>query len=135
MGLRIHEDKTKYMKMSSTQARRYFQNLIIGDFNFEGVNIVTYLGSVVNNENRMWADIHSTIMTANRAYAVYIKLLRSRLLSRNTELKTHKTLIRPILSYGSETWTLTTEEVNKLRISERKIIRDIYGPILEGDAR
>jgi hypothetical protein len=40
------------MKMSSTQARRYCLNLIIGDFNVEGVDSFTYLGSVVNNENK-----------------------------------------------------------------------------------
>jgi hypothetical protein len=43
MGLRINEEKTKYMKMSSTQAGRFLQNLIIGDFNFEGVDSFTYL--------------------------------------------------------------------------------------------
>jgi hypothetical protein len=81
MGLTINEDKTEYMKMSSTQVKRYCQNLIIGDFNFEGVDSFIYLGSVVNNGNKMWADIHSKIMTANHAYSVYIKLLQSKLLS------------------------------------------------------
>jgi sorting nexin-29 len=38
MELRINEEKNKYIRMSSTQAR-YLQNLIIGDFNFEGVDI------------------------------------------------------------------------------------------------
>jgi hypothetical protein len=46
----------------------------------------------------------------------------------------HKTLIRPILSYGSETWMLTIEEMNTLIISERKITRKIYEPIKEGDS-
>jgi hypothetical protein len=79
----------------------------------------------------MWTDIHSKIMTANRAYSAYIKLLWSKLLSQNTKFKIKKTLIRHIFSYRSETWTLTTEETNALRISERKIIRKIYGPIKE----
>jgi len=34
--------------------------------------------------------------------------------------------------YGSETWTLTNSDDNLLRISERKILRKIYGPIQEG---
>jgi hypothetical protein len=121
------------MKMSSTQARRYCQNPIIGDFNFEGVDSFTYLGSAVNNENKIWADIHSKIIRASCAYLAYIKLLQSKLLSRNTKLKIYKTIIRPTLSYGSETWKLTTEEMNALRISERKIIRKIYGYI-KGDS-
>jgi hypothetical protein len=61
MGLRINEEKTKYMKISSIQARRYLQNLIIGDFNFEGVDNFTYLGSIIDNGNKMWKDIHSKI--------------------------------------------------------------------------
>jgi hypothetical protein len=76
MGLRINEEKTKYMKMSSTQA-----NLIIGDFNFEGVESFTYLASVIDNGNKMWKDIHSKIMKANCAYSAHINLFRSKLLS------------------------------------------------------
>jgi hypothetical protein len=43
MGLRINEEKTKFFKMSSTQARRYLQNLIIGDTDFEGVESLDQL--------------------------------------------------------------------------------------------
>jgi hypothetical protein len=54
MGLRTNYKETKDIKTSSTQARRYFQNLAIGDFKFESGNSFTYLGSDVNNENKMW---------------------------------------------------------------------------------
>jgi hypothetical protein len=80
----------------------------------------------------MWTDIHSKIITANGAYAAHIKLFRSKLLSCNTKLHTYKTLIQPILSYGSEAWTQTAKEMNGLRRFERKIVRKIYGPIKEG---
>ena len=36
-----------------------------------------------------------------------------------------------ILTYGSETWTMTVGKANTLRIFERKIMRKIYGPIQE----
>jgi hypothetical protein len=93
------------------------------------------LGSVIDNGNKMWKDIHSKIMTANRAHSAHIKLFRSKLLSRNTKLKIYKTLIRPILSYGLEAWTMTSEEMNALRIFERKTVRKIYGPINELESR
>ncbi|CAG9827717.1 unnamed protein product [Diabrotica balteata] len=40
----------------------------------------------------------------------------------------YKTIIRPAVTYGSETWTLRKKEINKLLVWERKILRIIYGP-------
>jgi hypothetical protein len=45
----------------------------------------------------------------------------------------YKTLIRPILALGSESWTLTRKDENTLRIFERRILRKIYGPIKENN--
>jgi hypothetical protein len=35
------------------------------------------------------------------------------------------------MTYCWETWTLTLTDENALRIFERKILRNIYGPVLE----
>jgi hypothetical protein len=43
------------------------------------------------------------------------------------------TLIRPILTYGAETWAATETELQKLLIFERKILRTIYGPVKDRD--
>jgi len=64
-----------------------------------------------------------------------ISLFRNRFLSRATKILLHiyvyKTLIRPIVAYGAETWTMTKKEEQALLISERKIFRRIYGPKYE----
>jgi hypothetical protein len=44
-------------------------------------------------------------------------------------MKIHKILIRPAVTYNSETWVLKDDDENDLRRFERKIIRKIYGPI------
>jgi hypothetical protein len=36
-------------------------------------------------------------------------------------------LVRPILTYGSESWPLTRKDENMLRFFERKLLRRIYG--------
>ena len=44
-------------------------------------------------------------------------------------MKIHKTTIRPVVTYSSETWTLTAKDENKLRIFERQILRKTFGPV------
>jgi hypothetical protein len=39
--------------------------------------------------------------------------------------------LKPVLIYGSESWTLTKGDEEKLRIFERKVLRRIYGPTRE----
>jgi len=74
----------------------------------------------------MWADIHSKIMTANRAYVTHTKFFGSGALSRNTKLKLRKIFIRPLRTYGSEAWKKPTDETNAIRIFERKMIMKTY---------
>jgi hypothetical protein len=38
-------------------------------------------------------------------------------------------MIRPVVTYPSETWTLTAKDENKLRIFKRQILRKIFGPV------
>ena len=44
----------------------------------------------------------------------------------------YRTLIKPILCYGSVTWTLTQTAEQMLNTFERKILRRINGPTQEG---
>jgi hypothetical protein len=40
-------------------------------------------------------------------------------------------MIKPVVLYGSESWTLTKADEEKLRTFERRILRRIYGPTCE----
>jgi hypothetical protein len=46
-----------------------------------------------------------------------------------TKVKIYRTLVRPVVAYGSETWTLKAGDENALRCFERKILRRIFGPV------
>ena len=50
----------------------------------------------------------------------------------NTQnLKLYRTVIRPIVTYASETWVLKETIIQKLLVYERKILRRIFGPTKE----
>jgi hypothetical protein len=46
-------------------------------------------------------------------------------------MKLYRTLVRPVVTYAAETWTLNISDENALRIFERKVIRKIYSPVCQ----
>ena len=43
------------------------------------------------------------------------------------------TVLKPTITCGSESWTLTMEEERALAMFERKILQKIYGPVKENE--
>ena len=66
---------------------------------------------------------------ANKIYYGLKKQLQSHFLRRKTKCKLYKSLIRPVLTYGSESWTFNKGNIEKLMTFEKKILRKIYGAV------
>jgi hypothetical protein len=86
---------------------------------------------LIRANNNLTQEINHRLLLANKCYYELKKQLESHYLSLQTKCKLYKTHLRPIILYGSESWTLTKTEENKLKIFERKILRNTYGPISE----
>jgi hypothetical protein len=130
VGLKINEQKTKYMiaARNDRMIRDVGQSVAIGDKHFEVVKEFVYLESLMTTTNDVSLEIQRRIQTANRCFFGLRKHLQSSHLSHQTKFTIHKTLIRPVLLYGSETWVLTKREENQLLVFERKVLRTICGP-------
>ena len=109
------------------------QNWKVRDKVFERVSSFKYLGNVIKEEGRISECVKDRIQTGNRAYAANHYVLKSKIIKRSVKMQIYKTLIRPVVTYGSEPWTLTKSDKNLLRIFEREILWRIYGPVQEGD--
>jgi len=57
-----------------------------------------------------------------------VESLSSRLLTKNLRIKIYRTIILPVVLYGSETWSLTLWEEWKLRVFENMVLWRIFGP-------
>jgi hypothetical protein len=92
---------------NDTTIRDVGQSVAIGDKHFEVVEEFVYLGSLMTPTNDVSLKIQQRIQTAKRCFFGLRKHLQSSHLSSQTKFTIHKTLIRPVLLYGSETWVLT----------------------------
>jgi hypothetical protein len=52
---------------------------------------------------------------------------------KNLRIKTYETVISPVVLYECETWSLTLREERRLRVSENRVLRRIFGPKREED--
>jgi hypothetical protein len=81
----------------------------------------------------MFFTLKERIMMCNKAYYANRQLFNSSITSRSSKLQMYHTLICPVATCGSESWTLTVEEERTLGIFERKVLRKIYGPVKENE--
>jgi hypothetical protein len=135
VGLEINKEKTKCMVITSKEARRnnLGKKLIIGDHNFEVMEEFKYLATLINTKNNVSEEIKKRIIAANRSYHGLHKILKSKYITWHSKTRLYKTLIRPIIAYGSEAWVMNKCDENMINISEKKILRKIFGAVREGD--
>jgi hypothetical protein len=81
--------------------------------------------------NDVSLEVQRRNQTANRCFFGLHKHLQSSHISRQTKFTIHKTLIRPVLLYGTETWVLTKREENQLLVFERQVLRTVCDPKIE----
>ena len=94
------------MKISNKENPGLLQELAVNEYKFQQVLVFTYLGSSLNGNNKIEEEINIRIIMGNRPYLSYLKLFESNILSKRTKMKLYKTLIRPLVTYGAETWTI-----------------------------
>jgi hypothetical protein len=53
------------------------------------------------------------------------------MVTKQSKSKLYRTVIKPIVTYASETWVLKETIIQKLLVFEREILRRIFGPTKE----
>jgi len=91
----------------------------------EGVAEFVYLGAKVSKDGRGTEDIKNRLRKATGAFQNLTKLWNTRGIGKKTKVQLYKTLVRPILLYGYETWKMTNWEEKKLDASQFRCLRRI----------
>jgi hypothetical protein len=132
VGLEINAEKTEYMVVQRhEQIGCRNEVLEVENYKFKRVQQFKYLGTLITQQNEIGTEIKARIQAANKCYFGLTKLLKSRVISKNLKSQIYQTLIKPVVTYGSETWTLRKKDENALLVFERKVLRKIYGPCID----
>jgi hypothetical protein len=132
LGLIINTKKMKYMQLSR-KINKTKQDIEVAGQLYETVHQFVYLGSQINSKNSIQEEIRLRIQAGNRSLYANKKLLKNKDLNAASKLLIYKTIVRPVVTYGCETWTMTAIEQNCLLVFERRVLRKIYGPTLSKD--
>jgi hypothetical protein len=101
----------------------------LNESNYEKCKSFKYLGTLVTTDNKTNEEIKARIAAGKRSYFALLRVFKAHSLSRNLKIKVYRSVVKPVVTYGSETWTLTVADEELLRRWERKILRKIYGAV------
>jgi hypothetical protein len=73
-------------------------------------------------------ELRNRIVLANNGFKGKSK---SNFLTLSTKFRLYKTLLRPVLMYGSESWLLTRSNEWRLSVLERKMFQGTFGAVCE----
>jgi hypothetical protein len=119
-GLVVNESETKYMMAANTQNCSKPGTLEIGRYNFERVSSFICLGLLVTGDINVSEEITNCLIAADRSYFGLKSQFKTWLLSRKTKILIYKTLVRPVLTYTSETWTMTRNNERRLEYLQKE---------------
>ncbi|XP_065073853.1 uncharacterized protein LOC135697915 [Ochlerotatus camptorhynchus] len=130
-GLQQSDGISKYMRGRGSREDNVslLPRVQIVSDKIELVGKFMFLGSLVTAENDTSREIQRRIMAGYRGYFGLRRTLRSNKIRHCTKLTICSTLIRPVVLYGHEVWTMLVEDQRALCVLERKVLRTIYGGV------
>jgi hypothetical protein len=129
IDLQMNDTETKYML--NRQVGNKVNEIELMEKKYEKVESSKYLGAMMTSLNDLETEIKSKIAAGNKCYYALGPILKRRSISQSIKICLYKTIIRPVVTNGAATRTLTSKIEKMLMTWERKILRKIYGPTKE----
>ena len=85
----------------------------------------------MNSINELFTEVNRRTQGAFKAFFALVQVFRSRVLSTRLKANLYKVMVRPILLYGCESWSLTSVLERKLQVAENRMLRWITGPVYD----
>ena len=120
-GLSLNCKKTECMVVSKTESPTCI--LKVKDQRIKQVSSFNYLGSLITEDARCIKEVKRRIALAKSAFSKLDKILKNSALSIEIRIRVLNCYVVPVLMYGSEAWSITTDIKRRLESCEMWFLR------------
>ncbi|XP_028649227.2 LOW QUALITY PROTEIN: uncharacterized protein LOC114645554 [Erpetoichthys calabaricus] len=121
VGLNIHTEKTKIIKINSSSNNP----VILNGSSLEEIQSFTYLGSIIDQQGGTDTDVKARIGKARAAFIQLKNIWASRELTLTTKIRLFNTNVKSVLLYGAETWRTTKNTTRRIQTFTNTCLRKI----------
>lgn len=121
-GMKINPLKSEVIILS--RARESIQVFLEGH-QLNQANYFKYLGLKFNKGNSMIHEINHRITKYSGSVSKIYQMLRDKNIQSMVKVLIYKSILRPILTHGSEAWSLTTKTETRIQVAEMRVLRMI----------
>ena len=124
-ALKVNIEKTKVMSIGRERKKL---TLTLDGKVLEQVDSFRYLGVMIHSSGKNEVEITDRVESTIKLYhSLNTAFIGKKEISVKTKMSVYKTVYRPVLSYGSESWTLTRPLKSKIQAVEMKYLRKVKG--------
>ena len=103
-------------------------NLKINGKNIEQVETFKYLGVLINRTGTDELEIQKRLHSTSKLYFILKNtIIGKKEISHKTKITVYKTIYRPTLMFGSESWTLNESQKSRIQAMEMRYLRKVKG--------
>ena len=122
-GLRISREKTEYLNFNGRQESEVWMQ----DVKLKGAKEFRYLGSHIAADGSLDGEISHRIQSGWKNWKRTTGVLCDRKISARVKGKVFKSVVRPAMLYGAETWPIKRAQESKLEVAEMRMLRWMLG--------
>jgi len=132
-GLKVNTGKTEVML--SSREKRQLKVVDSGGVALNQVTKFKYLGLMLEEEGRSESAVRARVAAGWNKWREVSGVVGDRRMPRKLKVKIYETVVRPVMVYGGELWTLRKKEERLLETTEMRMLRRIRGVSLRDRMR
>ena len=127
-GMRVSRPKTQFMDFSFEQnAQGNRQQVKILSEEVERVTHFKYLGTSIEGEGGMATEIAKRVGAWWMNWTKCSGVLCDKRMRMKLKWKVYRTVVRPAMLYGAETWATTKRQESRIEVNEMRMLRWMCG--------